>query len=165
MKNEFEKPTVVEIGKGLELKEKKAQQEIAQIQEGIVALRKGKEKYEEWQKVALEQGDERSALLYEIEALENEMLIMDGEIICNDMEQREAQRWQQHFNHAMEIDIKLESKERLGDIDSELEFISDYIESLLEEKSLSDENKQKIQELQKRKCALEDERMKYSNSN
>ncbi|MEI7890499.1 MAG: hypothetical protein WCI36_00870 [bacterium] len=162
MKNQFEKPNVVGISKGLELKEKKEQREIDQIQKGIISLQETKEQYEEWKKIALEQGDKQSALLYEVESLENEMLIIDGEIICNDIEQRETQRWQQYFIHAMDVNRKKESVERLENIDSELEFISDYIESLLEEKSLSDENKQKIQEFQQRKNILEMERLSYS---
>jgi len=158
-----EQPRIIKFEKGLDLQEKKEQQTVDVIRERIVELQKGKEQYEQWQRVALEQGDEQSALLYETKALENELLIMDGEILCNDAQMMQTERWQQHFQHAMESDDNLESAERLENIDAELEFVSDYLESLLEDADDVDESgKQKIQELQKRKELLESERSKYA---
>lgn len=165
MKNQFEQPKVIKIDRTLELQEKKTQETIGQIRERIDALQRGKEQYEEWQRAALEHGDKQNALLYEIEALENDVLIAEGELICTELEQKEFERWEQHFKHAMEIDLMQESKERLECIDGELEFVSDYIKELLEEENISEENRQRIEELQKRKEKLEKERLEYEGKN
>jgi len=157
-----EKSDVINFEKGIGLKEKKEQQDVEKIKKGIVELRKGKERYDEWRVIALEQGDEKSALFYETKIFEIEMLISDGEMLCDDCEIAQLKRWQDHFKHVMEIENKSEAEERLENIDAELEFISAYLECLLEDSENADENKkQKIQEMQKRKEELENERLKY----
>ena len=155
-----ESKNVIPLGKGLELRVEKKQQNIEMVQSGIANLQSGKEQFEEWQRIALEQGDEQSALLYEIKALENEMIIIEGEMLCNDMEQAENERWHRHFDHAMEIDNERAREDRLSYIDSELELVSDYLAFLLESEEV---DKEKIEELQKRKDGLEDERIKLNN--
>ena len=155
-----ESKNVIPLGKGLELRVEKKQQNIEMVQSGIANLQSGKEQFEEWQRIALEQGDEQSALLYEIKALENEMIIIEGEMLCNDMEQAENERWHRHFDHAMEIDNERAREDRLSYIDSELELVSDYLAFLLESEEV---DKEKIVELQKRKDGLEDERIKLNN--
>ena len=147
-----ESKNVIPLGKGLELRVEKKQQNIEMVQSGIANLQSGKEQFEEWQRIALEQGDEQSALLYEIKALENEMIIIEGEMLCNDMEQAENERWHRHFDHAMEIDNERAREDRLSYIDSELELVSDYLAFLLESEEV---DKEKIEELQKRKDGLE----------
>ncbi|MFA6973167.1 MAG: hypothetical protein WC238_00310 [Parcubacteria group bacterium] len=157
-----ESKNIIPLGKGLELQEKKEQQNVESIRAGIANLQDGKEKFEEWQRIALEHGDEQNALLYEVEALENEMLIMEGEILCSESDIMQIERWQQHFSHVMDVDSKREAEERIDDIDSELEFISDYLDSLLEDVNADEIKKQKIQELLKKKERLEVERLNYS---
>ncbi len=155
---------IVNFNKGLELQAKKAEQNIMKIQEGMAKLQEGVKKYEEWKKIALEQGDEESALLYEIKVLEVEVMIMDGEILCNTAEQMENERWHQQFNHIMNINSKQEKEERFDDVDCELEHVSDYLALLLEDfDTVSEETKQKIQKLQKRKEELERERLSIKN--
>lgn len=162
MKNPLEQqPKVTGIEKGLELQEKKQQEKIQHMRDSIERVTVLKGKYEEWKKAAEDEGDEKSALLYETEILEADVIICELEMQILEREMRIDERWQSHYNHLMEMDLKRDSEEYLEQINNEFEHISEYIEFLLEEENLSEENKQKIQELQKRKEVLETERLKY----
>jgi hypothetical protein len=157
----LEQPKIIKFESARELQEKKNEKMIDLIKDGITQLQEGKEQYEEWQRIALEQGDQQSALLYEVGALENEMLILKGEILCKESEDRQYEKWHQHFNHVVNVDNKRLVEQRIDDIDSELEFVSDYLESLLEEVNADEQKKIKMEELLKKKDKLEAEKVSY----
>jgi len=156
-----EKSNVINFRRGIELQDEKDQQNIEKIKEKITKLKAKIEQYREWQKIAQEQGDTENALLYEIKALEIEILIMEGEKLCQEADMIQIERWQKHFKHTSEMDQQLDSAEHLENIDVELENIKDYLE-LLSEDEADDATRQKIQALQEKRVKLEIERLKYS---
>ena len=157
MKNE--KPKVVSINRGLELHEKNIQIQVKRIKEGIERLKEGNKQLEEWKRVALEQGDEKSALSYEEGIIKNEDLIFKGIELCDDLEREESELQIRHLKQAIEADLKEDSEEELERIESELEFTKGCLAFLLEEENPNEENKNKIEELKKRKEELEKEKL------
>lgn len=141
----------------LEHQDREDEEFVRRIRDGIERLEQGKKQYEEWREIALEQRDRRSADLYESKATEMELHILKGEMLCEEADMRHFERWNRHYRHVMETDGELEKRRLLEDIDTELDLVTDLIDSL-SGKEGAPETDGKLAELRERRKKLEQER-------
>lgn len=156
LREQPEGPNIIPFERILVQQDQNDQEGVRRIREGIDRLNEGKKRYEEWKEIALEQGDTRSADLYELEATGIELLIIKGEMLCEEADMAQIDRWQKHFQREMEADRERESVENEEHIRLELEIVNDLIDSLSEEES-GPEADRKLEKLLERKEKLENE--------
>ena len=155
------RPKIIPFEMVLKTQDQQDQESVQRLKKSIETLKEMKKRYEEWRAIALEQGDESSAALYESEMTDYDMLIIEAESLEGEAELASIDRWQRHFNQVMDVehDMMQESilqdiKEEIENINSELEFLSVSID-LMEEGEDKKKAMAKINDLQTERESLE----------
>ncbi|MEI6650539.1 MAG: hypothetical protein WCL23_03845 [Candidatus Moraniibacteriota bacterium] len=154
-------PKIIPFEKVLKMQDQQDRESVQRLKKSIETLKEMKKRYEEWRAIALEQGDERSAALYESEMTDYDILIIEAKSLEGEAELASIDRWQRHFNQVMDVehDLMQESilqdiKEEIENINSELEFLSVSIDSM-EEGADKKKDMAKIKDLQTERKSLE----------
>ncbi len=154
------KENIIPIDAGLKIQQNKIEKMLEEVNEKIVSLQLKRKVLNQWRIACLENGSEKAVLFYKEEIMKMDDVICDAQDMCLEMKSQMDDHWQQHFSHIMKVDIEHMKEGELENINSELEFIADWIVELGENTldGFANEKQKKLGELKQRRERLEEEK-------